>query len=706
MSITGVFNTAVSALQATQQALQVTSTNIANVNTPDYARMRVQLEAQSLEGTGAGVKIGDVQRITDRFLQMASYAAAAQTNSFQTQAEFHDRLQSLLGRPDENTSIANRLDAVLAGVAELEVDPSSPARRLNFITLLNDFGSDVSRLSREIQTLRTEASNQIGQDIIAINAALENVQDINRLIIREKVLGGQTGGLEEDRDGTLRELAKLIDIRLTENPDGSVFVATESGLSLLDATLYQLQYEPPGVIVADTRIPQITLHRIDPSTGIADANGRALDPEISGGRLRGLLDTRDTVMPDIAASLGELAAKVIDQVNGVHNAFSAIPAPNSLTGRNSGHTATDLQSFTGISTFAVVDANGVEVNSVAVDFTALGGAATINDVINAVNAGLGADGTMALTNGVLSLTAANPANGVLIAQDTVAPSDRAGRGFAHFFGMNDVVGSAVSSFYETGLAAGEAHGFGGGQTMRLEFVGPNGETAVDYTMTVVGATFNNLMADLNNPANMGTFVTFSMDASGSLVGTPAAGFEDYSINVIQDNTARSTTGVSMSELFGIGPRYDAFPAKDIAVASRILSDPSLLSLAQYDPAAPAGDPVITPGDARGALAMQALESKVANFSAAGNLPGMNVTLNQYAANVLANTGQLAAQMVNQAESHTTLSEEITSRLRDISGVSLDEELANMVMFQNAYNAAARLITTAQELMDALLDTVR
>lgn len=706
MSITGIFNSALSALQTSQQALQVTSVNIANVNTPDYARLRVQQETQSIAGVGTGVKLAEVQRITDRFLQLASFAAAAQTNYYQTQSEFHDRLQALLGRPDENTSIANRLDSLLSGVADLELDPASPARRLGFVSLLNDFGAEASRLSREIQNLRTEASNQISQDVIAINTALESIQQNNRLIVSETVLGGETGGLKEDRANALRGLATMVDIRVTENPDGSVFVATESGLSLLDATLYQLQYDPPGVIVSDTRLPQITLHRIDPSTGVPDPNGRALDPEVGGGSLRGLLDMRDTILPDMAANLGEMAANVVDQINGVHNAYSAIPAPNNLTGRNTGLAITDLQSFTGSSTFAVVDANGVEVNSVIVDFTALGGAATVNNVIAAVNAGLGADGTMAMTNGVLSLTATNPANGVLIAQDPAVPSDRAGRGFAHFFGMNDLVEANVPSFYETGFVGTEAHGFTGGQTLNLEFVGPNGKVAVDYTMTVAGATFADLLNDLNNPANMGSVVTFSLDANGALVTTPQAGYEGYSINVVADTTARGTTGTTMSELFGIGPRYQANPAKDVVVASRFLADPALLALAKYDSAAPIGDPVITPGDASGALAIQALQNKIIDFGAAGNLPTMNVTLNQYAANVLANSGQLASQAASQAESHATLSDEINNRLRDVSGVNLDEELANMIMFQNGYNAAARLITMAQELMDALFDVVR
>lgn len=706
MTISSIFNSALSALNANQKALQITSTNIANVNTPEYARQRVQQETLSIAGFAAGVKISDVQRITDRFLQTASYSATAEASKFGAQAQFHDRLQALLGRPDDNSSIPGRLDAMFAGVADLVIDPASSGRRQNFLSLIDDFSNEVSRLSSELQNLRSEASVQISQDIAQINAAIERIHALNPQIIREEILGGNVSGLEEQRDQALKEISSMIDIRVSYNPDGSVHISTQSGRSLLDSSAYQLQYAPPSAVTADTQFPQITVHQINQTTGTINPAGKALDPQLGSGTLRGLLDMRDTVLVDMAYELGQLSQNAIDQVNAVHNANTAVPAPNSLTGRNSGLLLTDLQGFTGQSTFAVVDAAGVEVNSVTVDFTALGGAATINDVVNAVNAGLGADGTMTFVNGVMTLTATNPANGVLIAQDATLPSDRAGRGFSHFFGMNDLMQARVPSFFETGFATTDAHGFTAGQTVDLEFVGPNGEVVSNYTLTIAGPTFNDILVDLNGAGALGNFLTFSMDADGALITTPQPGFEDYTLQVNGDTTDRGGTAVSFTGLFGVGPRYDMDTAREVSVVSRVAANRNLLSLAQYDTSAAAGTPVITIGDSRGALAFQTLESQVVSFDAAGRLGALGLSLSQYSATVLSNTGLVAAQAQDGALDNFALAREIENRLTEVSGVNLDEELANMVIFQNAYNAAARLISAAQEMMDALLASVR
>lgn len=706
MTIGSIFNSALSALNANQKALQITSTNIANVNTPEYARQRVQQETLSIAGFAAGVKISDVQRITDRFLQTAAYGATAEAAKFGAQTAFHDRLQALLGRPDDNSSVPGRLDAMFAGAAELVIDPTSSGRRQNFLSLIDDFSNEVSRLSNELQNLRSEASTQISQDITGINAAIERIHKLNPQIIREQVLGGNVSGLEEQRDQALKQISSLIDIRVAYNPDGSVHISTTSGRALLDSSAYQLQYAPPSAVTADTQFPQITVHQIHPTTGVVNPNGKALDPHLGSGTLRGLLDMRDSVLVDIAHELGELSRNAIDQINAVHNANTAVPAPNSLTGRNSGLLLTDLQGFTGQSTFVVVDAAGVEVNSVAIDFTALGGAATINDVVNAVNAGLGADGTLSLVNGVMTLTATNPANGVLIAQDATLPSDRAGRGFSHFFGMNDLMQARVPSFYETGFAATDAHAFTPGQTVDFGLVGPNGEVVSNYTLTIAGPTFNDILTDLNGAGALGNFMSFSIDANGALVSTPAPSFEGYTLHVNGDSTSRGGTGVSFSGLFGVGPRYDMDTAREVSVVSRIDGNRGLLALAQYDTTAAPGTPAITIGDSRGALAFQTLESQVVSFGAAGRLGSLGLSLSQYAANVLSNTGLVAAQAEDSAIDNAALAREIENRLTEVSGVNLDEELANMVMFQNAYNAAARLITAAQEMMDSLLAAVR
>lgn len=706
MSVSSIMNAALTGLAANQQALRTTANNIANVNTPGYTREVVRFDTRVSEGIVTGVEIGDIKRIVDIFLEDASRIAIADAEQFTIAAEMHSRLQSLLGSPDENTSLSGRLDELFTGLSNLVLDPASPARRQTALSSLEDFATEVVRLAEQLQLLRADASARIVNDVANLNNLLKSVADLNPIIVRETALGGNTGGLEEQRDKALREIAEIIDIRVNRNSDGSIRINTSTGVTLLDSTLYELRYTAPGTVLAETNFGQITIHKIDPVTGAVDAFGQPLDPVIQSGSLRGLLDMRDGTLPDIAISLGELSARVIDQLNAVHNANTAVPAPNVLTGRNVGTLATDTQGFTGDATFVVLGADGGIVNSVAIDFDALGAGATVNAVITAVNAGLGADGTLALSNGVMTLTATNPADGVAIVQDATDPSSRAGRGFAHFFGMNDLMSAQVPVNFDTGFSTTDAHGFTAGGTINLELRGPGGVIEDSYTLTVTGTTFNDLLNDLNQPANLGALATFSLDAKGALVMTPKTGFEDIAISVVSDNTSRGATGVSLSNLFGMGASFRMNAAKGVKLADPVAQNIQRLSLARVDLTAAAGTPAINVGDANGAMAFEDLINTTIAFSGAGQLSAVSTTLGRYAANFLSNTALLAERADNLNNSSGALRRELETRIANVSGVNMDEELANMVIYQNAFNAAARLIATAQAMFDALLDATR
>jgi len=706
MSINAIINHALTGLNTNQQALRTTSNNIANVNTPGYARRVVFQENNVVGGQSFGVKVSEIRRITDQFLEAAARTAKADAGQYSAQSGIHEQIQSLLGSPDQNSSFSGRIDDIFSSLSDLTLNPSGSGRRENLLFALQQFGDEASRISDQLQKLRSDADRQITADVTKINDQLKRIDALNVQIRRTIASGDSPAALEEQRNSAINEISGLIDVSVARNADGSVRISTSSGLALLDVSASELRYSGAGAVNATTLFPTITVHATDPVTGVVAADGRALDGAIRSGELRGLLDMRDDVLPGIGASIGELSRQVIDSINAVHNASTAVPAPNALVGRDSGLLGSDLQGFSGKATFAVVDSAGVAVNSVTIDFDALASGTTLDDVVSAVNSGLGGDGTLAFSNGVMSLTATSSTNGVVIAQDDSAPSSRGGRGFSDFFGMNDLLQSQVPTNFDTGFTAGDAHGFTAGGTMDLEVRGPNGAIAGSYTLTVSGTSFNDLLSSLNATSALGNYVTFSLDSAGALVSTPKAGYENFDVVVRNDNTVRGASGESFSRLFGLGPHYQMQAARAVKVTPAIASDNTRLALARYDASAASGEPVITAGDGRGALAMQQIQDSAVSFSTAGRLQATSATLGQYGADVLANTGVLAAQAANLAQDYGALSTEVDSRLSNVTGVNLDEELANMVVFQNAFNASARLITTSQEMMDTLLGILR
>ena len=105
MSLDAILRTALSGLNTNQSALRTTSQNIANVNTPGYARQDVVLQTAASGGQTMGVEIGEVRRIVDTFLTKELIGASAYNGYYEKQTDIFDRLMSLFGSPDDTSSM-------------------------------------------------------------------------------------------------------------------------------------------------------------------------------------------------------------------------------------------------------------------------------------------------------------------------------------------------------------------------------------------------------------------------------------------------------------------------------------------------------------------------------------------------------------------------------------------------------------------------
>ena len=444
--------------------------------------------------------------------------------------------------------------------------------------------------------------------------------------------------------------------------------------------------------------------------------GEALDPNLRSGKLRGLLDARNTEFVNLGNELGEFSAAVIDRFNAAHNTNTAVPPPASLTGRQTGIVSTDADGFTGKVTFATISSTNTLVNRIEIDFTnntqsingcattALSGS-TIGTLITDVNAALGAN-TLTLTAGVLKFAAPGGSTGVSLLQDTTTASDRGGRGFSHFFGLNDLLRASAETTFETGFTGADAHQFANGGAINLQLRGPNSEIAKDVTITFPvsgGTTFADIVAELNLGANFANFGTFALDSKGALSFTPNATFSGHTLFVPSDTTNRGSTGVTLSGLFGLGPNFQAEAASGVKVVDRIATDNTLLALARLDTSATGTTPALTLGDARGALALQAVREERVTFGKTGNIGALTTTLGDYSAALLSDFAIRAQQAQSFQLDREALRVVLQARVSDVSGVNLDEELGNMILFQNAYNASARMIATSRQLFEVLLE---
>jgi flagellar hook-associated protein 1 FlgK len=713
MSLSAVLGNALSGLNASQVGLRTSSNNVANVNTPGYARTSPQMQSRSIGGVGMGVEVAGVKRAADSFLQAASLRAAADLGQADVSAAALDRLQAQFGGLDDPGSLVSRLNTAFGTLNQASVDPSLSVSRISAAADLQSFFDEAERLSLDIKSQRMEADARIGATLTRVNEMLGELLVLNSEVQSLSANGSDTTGASNRMSELLDELSGYIDIRADYQTDGRVVVRTQNGVLLLDNFAMELAYTAAGTGAYETNYGRIT------ATAPGAGSSTEMDGHIQGGELRALLNLRDTELPDIAAELGELVAGAADALNAAHNDASAYPPPNTLTGHNTGLSGFDGLNFTGATTLAVTDATGTLIKRVDIDFDAGtlsvdGGApsaigVSVGSLTTALNTALGVDGTANFINGVMTVSADVASNGVAFLQDTANPSDRGGRGFSHFFGLNDLIRAPRPAFFQTGLTGAETHELNAGGFMSFRVQAGDGRTALETTITpAAGGTFNDIITAINDTTTgIGRYATASLDANGQLSFTPVPGFENFSWELTADSTARTGSNISVSQLFGIGLASRAGRAEIMDVDSNIRGDANLLALGKLDldGASVAGDIVLNIGDNRGAQEMQTLLSQGRLFDAAGTLAGGRSTLNDYAARFVGAVGARAARAESESGSAQSLLTAAQQKRADVEGVNLDEELANMTLYQTSYNASARMLQAAKEMTDTLMNMV-
>lgn len=711
MSVTGVIQSGLTGLLASQQGLRVTGQNVSNVNTPGYARADIQLTSNA--GV-AGVEVDSVRRAADRFLTAAGLNADAARKSAEARAEFLDRAQSGFGDPAEESSVFGSIDKTFAAFTLLGADPASGLRLNRALGEVEALLNDIGRIGGDLEQLRLEADQRLRASVDELNGLLRQVSELNREIERAHGANSDTTGAQNAQAILLDKVGALVDLRVTPRPLGGVELRTQSGVSLVG--------DRPAQFVA--RGQDLSAIEVDEGGGAS----RPLHGELRAGLLEGLLTARDRDIPALQEALGGLAGALADTLNAAHNDNAAYPPPNELAGRETGLLGTDALRFTGKSAIGIVDTAGVLLRRIEVDFSAAtisingagpvayaasGAAATVDQLVaaldqafnGAVTPAMADLGDVTFADGRLTLSTSGSAAGLVVQQDRVDPANRAGRGFGHFFGLNDLVTRPDPAFYEHGLTSTDAGFTGGAVTLRIrdQTGAIIAEPRLDPNLPAgapIGATIGSFVTAMNAAVTgLGPFARVSAPDSqngGRVSLTVGAGF---SVEVVSDDTTRG--GVPMSELFGIGQGVGARRAVELRIRPDIASNANRLSVGRPDLSV-TGQRVIERGDGRGMQALANAKDIVRAQAPAGALTGQNASLTQFAAALGGEVGRRASDAARSRDSAETLMTAAFERRSAKEGVQLDEELVKMTRFQQSYSAAARLIQAGQEMWDVLL----
>jgi len=704
MSLASIMSAATSGLMAAQTGLRTVSDNIANVNTPGFVRKVVDQAPMISNGMGVGVDITQIRRAADQFLQRASLTAKGASAEAGVIANAMDQAQAMFGNPGDSTSFFSRLDDIYAAFSTAAANSSSSISRDQSIDAVTDFLSEAKRISASLGAMGTEADTRISADIDRVNDLLKEIDSLNGDISRSLIQGVDATGSENIQSQLIDELAGLMDVTITPRDNGGFVIRASDGNALAGAGgAATLKYTR-----AEGASGEITV-------SLPGASGEpSLRARITTGEIAGLLQLRDQELPALGNQLSEFVTRAADQLNAAHNAASAVPAPNSLTGRDVGSTLqTAIGGFTGKTSVAIVDKDGMVTRQVDIDFTAGtmstdGGVTTTGftpaSFMASLNSALGGQGTASFANGKLTLAATTSTSGVAMTDDATTPSSKAGKGFSHFFGMNDLVTSSGHPYYETGLKVTDPHGFTPGDTLTLRLADKTGARIRDVTVTVPPAgadTMQDLLNSLNaTTGGVGLFGQFSLDADGAMSFAGTAGNQ---VSVVADSTHQGAAGASVSQLFGIGQAQRASRVNSFEVRTDIAANPSKLALAKLDlTLAAAGKPALAIGDGRGAQLLAKAGESVTSFDAVGGAAAGTMSVSRYASEFAGQIGRKADAAASRQSIAESVAAEADTRRTSAEGVNLDQELISMTTYQQAFNAAARLVQASKDMYDVLL----
>lgn len=698
MSLNHILGSAVSGLAAAQAGLRSVSNNIANVGVSGYARERVNLTTGVVSGQIAGVVVGEPSRVADRFLEANVYRRAGDYGRADVAAGYLDRLQSLLGQPGAPSGLPARLDAVTASAVAMTGSQSSAQTVAVFTSDVQDAIDSMQQLQTDVAGLRGDVESEVGYSVDKINSLLKRIHDLNATVASATGLGKNVGGAADQRMTAIEELSSLIAVNVREQPDGRVSIETANGAVLLDKRMRQLSYPNSGLGTSQPIYPAIEIRFAEDSGAIGAATGEKLESAAVGGKLGGLLDLRDRALPAFSEQMGVLFSGLSEALNAVSNAGSTVPPPASLDGRQTGLVGSDRLGFTGAATFAVTKADGTLVAKTSIDFGAMPPGATIDDMVSAINAGLGGAGTASFTDGKLSITASGAGNGVVVAQNEANPSARAGVGVSQYFGLNDIVRSDSSSLVPSGLVASDAHGFATGETAQIVLRDATGRALTSYTLSPTsGGTVGDLVSELN-ASPLGDFGDFSLDDRGRMRFEPTGSLSGATLSIPSDSTDRHGSGKGFSSLLGLTGTSSGL--KDAQVRPEVLASPGKLPLARFQENAAVGAKALGAGDTRGATAFVDKLASALDLGKDGK-----TTIERFSSLLLGRAGLEASQANDNLLDAAARRDDAVNRRDSFSGVNIDEELAQMVILQNSYSAAARVISTASEMYDTLLNMV-
>lgn len=621
--------TGVSGLLAIQRALDVTSNNIANANTPGYSVERANLQELPAQPTGAGyvgsgVTVASITRSYDEALAdqvRTSQSSLSSSTAFATAAGQVDNLLSASG-----SGLASTLQSFVNAIQGVANAPSATAQRQVLLSQAQALSQQLRSYDSQISQYRTGLEAQLGANVTQINSVASGIASLNTQIASALASGQTPNDLLDKRDVLLDQLSQYVGISTAPQSDGEVNVFFGAGQPLITGgstqtlTLIQDPYDATRHEIA-----------LKGPSGAAD-----ITSQVSGGALGGLLAVRSQVLDTAQNALGQISVGIATLVNQQQAAgMDLTGAPGSPLFAVGGVQVAPSTRNGGNATASASISNLSALGTDDYKLTFTGGAWQLSDATTGQPVSMSGSGTVASpfqAAGLAIVVSGAPASGDTI---LVRPTAAATQGLSVLISNPAQIAAAAPI-----QAAAAAANTGSASISPGTVVDPtNPQLLSSATITFLSPT------------------TYQINGAGSFAYTPGA--------------AISANGWSVN-ISGTPATGDTFTVSRNVNGS---------------------------GDNRNALAM-------AGLLGSASLNGGTVSLNDAANNLVGQVGVVTQQAQSSASVQQSLNQDAVTARSNVSGVNLDEEAANLLRFQQAYQACAQLISASNTMFNSLIAAFR
>jgi flagellar hook-associated protein 1 len=676
-----VLNIATTALNAQQYGMGVTAQNIANVNTEGYSRQNPVLVAKQplMYGgllLGRGVDTEQVTRSSDQFIENKLMQEKSNMSSSSEMEKYMQVLEGFFNE-DSGTSISTMLSDFWNGWYDISNNPSGPSERTSLYEQSVLLSEQFNALRTDLTQIDTDLTGAVTSGIETINKITHEIAQVNGQIVSMEA-NNVANDLRDKRNTLVSELNEYLDVQAFEQSDGSLTVVAARGCTLVHGNSdYELE-------MGGTNGDRVRWQ---------NSSGSYVDITnyLTNGKLGGWLDMRDEIIAKNKLDLDALAKEFIWSVNQQHSQGVGLEGFNSVTGsfvvsdagEELGTIDSGLDFYDKVADGAfklwVYDSTGAVVGGSATSITidADAGGTTLTDLrddISTTDANITASIT---TDGKLKIDTIN------------------GYTFAFSDDTSNVLAALGVNTFFTGSSAGS--------------MGVNDIIGLNKNNIAAAQVYNNVgpAVAAGGNSSTGTIIT-----DGPYTGTADATYEIQISAVGPVGTAEfrwrkdggawsaATATTGTSQLIENGVSVTFVPG------TYILND--TFSIEATENASFYGN--FASGNNNNALDITDLQSTSMSISQwtcdriNGNIEGsVNSNIEDYYHSMVGTIGIVSASVSRDRSFGEMMVNELSTIRDSISAVSLDEEMTNLIKFQHAYAAAAKLIGISDEMLTTLLE---